>query len=181
MGLFDILKRKKPTPPEQDGPSVHYVFAHIALRHIALAEPLQFLAMAASPNANNFLASVMQDVEEQLGRKASFNSSALTVHRIHINNFPCVIIELPDPSKVAEAYMVAFVVLVDTTQEEMLESSTVTGRYFTLEKCFTLDNESRPVLAEWDEERHSNYGDGPAPTVEALRQAIAEILSQPAG
>ncbi|WP_442483207.1 hypothetical protein [Aeoliella sp. SH292] len=174
MGLFDFLKRKPGPQAEDDGTSPDYAFAHYALRHIALSDPLQFLAIAASPDAEQFMDAVLQDVAEQCGRKTSFDAASIKIHPTRVNAFPCAVVELPEPQEMAEAFMVAVVVPIDTSTEQLPEPGTVVGRYFTLEKGFSLSDEPRTVLAEWDTEAHSNYGDGPAPNVDAFITALSE-------
>jgi len=174
MALFDFLKRKQPSSPKHAGPSPHYAFAHYALRQIALAEPLQFLAIAASPDAGRFFDVVLKDVAEQCGRPAPFHAASIKVHPVRVNNFPCAVVEMPEPSETAEAFMVALVVPVDMTANQRPDPKTVSGRFFTLEKGFTLTNEPRTVLGEWDLTTHFNYGDGPPATVERFVTALAE-------
>ena len=176
MGIFDFLKRKPEPPPEDDDPSPDYVFAHYTLRQIALSDPLQFLAIAASPDAERFMDAVLQDVAKQCGRKTSFSASSIKIHSTRVNDFPCAVVELPEPKEMAEAFMVALVVPIDTSSEEPPEMDTVKARYFTLEKGFSLSNEPRTVLAEWDTEIHWNYCDGPAPTSNEFVAAIGGRL-----
>ncbi len=173
MGLFDFFKRKKPLPPEDDGPSADYAFAHYALRQIALSDPLQFLAIAASPDANRFIDAVLKDVAEQCGRPTSFDATSVKIHPVRVKEFPCAVIELPEPRAMAEAFMVALVAPIDMSANEPPVTNSITGRFFTLEKGFTLSNVPRTVLAEWTMTSHLNYGDGPPATVEAFIAAIA--------
>lgn len=176
MGIFDFLKRKRKSPPADSGPSPEYVFAHYALRQIALSDPLQFLALLASSDAEEFIDAVLKDVAEQCGLKTSFDASSVKIHKVRLNAFPCVVISLPEPKEMAEAFMVALVVLIDTSSERTRQQDKPEARYFTLEKGFSLSNEPRTVMAEWDSEAHSNYGDGPAPTVQAFTTAIEGLL-----
>lgn len=191
MGLFDFLQRKR-TPPaprpqaagprarapkaEDEGPSPHYVFAHYALRQFALENPLRFLAVVASPDAEAFFEAVLQDVCEHCHCQPPFAASSIQVHTVRIQNSPCAVIELPEPGGMTEAFMVALVVLIDIESGEPPNPEDVEARYFTLEQGFTLSNEPRTVLAEWDSQRHSNYGDGPEPTVEAFVRALGGQL-----
>ncbi len=176
MGLFDFLKRKQPHPPEDDGPSPDYAFAHYALRQIALSDPLRFLAMAASPDARHFIDAVLKNVAEQCGRPTTFEAASVKIHPVRVKDFPCAVIELPEPREMAEAFMVALVVPIDTSFKEPPDANSITGRYFTLEKEFSLTKDRRTVLAEWNMTRHSNYGDGPPATVEAFVAALTGHL-----
>ncbi|QDV19399.1 hypothetical protein Pan153_40640 [Gimesia panareensis] len=174
MGLFDFLKRKPEKAPEDEGPSPHYVFAHYALRQIALAEPLQILAIVASPDVENFIDAVLQDVVEQCGREAGFEAADIKVHPKRVNDYPCVVVEMPEPQEAAEAHMVAILVPIDLSKDPPSEEEQeqIKAHYYTLEKSFSLTGEPRTVLAEWGESRHSNYGEGPEPTVEAFVAAL---------
>lgn len=180
MGLFDFLKRKPEPPPAVEGPSPDYAFAHYALRQMALSDPLRFLAVMASPDAHRFLDALLDDVAEQCGRKPSFDAQSITIHPTRVASFPCAIIRLPEPKEMAEAFMVAVIVPIDPSSTSLPASDTIKGRYFTLEKGFTLSNEPRTVLGEWDAQMHSNYGNGPAPTVEAFAAALTKLMSRDA-
>jgi hypothetical protein len=179
MGLFDFLKRKPDQPPRSQGPSPDYAFADVAIRQLALAKPLQFLAIALSPNAAQFFDALLEDVSEYCERKASFDSSCITTHQCVVNGFPSVVIVLPEPKEMAEVYMVALVVPIDMSSDEPPNSDVVQARYFTLEKGFSLSGTPRTVLAEWDTTSHSNYGDGPTPNVEAFVQSIEHLIKHP--
>ena len=162
---------------EEDGPSADYVLAHYALRQIALSEPLQMLAILASPDANRFIDNVMQDVAEQCGKPNTFDSDSVRIHPTRVNDYPCAIIEFPEPEEIAEAHLVAVVGLIDmSAQEPPDDSAELNARYFTLEKGMSLNDEPRTVLAEWNSETHSNYGDGPPATAADFAAAIAGLL-----
>lgn len=184
MGLFDFLKRKPAHKtiaaqmPKNEGPSPDYAFAHVAMRQIALAKPLQFLGIVLSPNAGQFFDALLEDVNEYCERKASFDASSITTHKCKVNGFPGVVIVLPEPKEMAEAHMVALIVPMDLSSDEEPDFDAAQGRYFTLEKGFSLSNTPRTVLAEWDATTHSNYGDGPAPNVEAFVQSLEGLLKQ---
>ncbi|MEM1182789.1 MAG: hypothetical protein AAGM22_30875 [Acidobacteriota bacterium] len=193
MGLFDFFRRKKPQPnpddefdreleealgaldEEDEGPTPAYVFAHYALRQIALDDPLQFLAIVASPEAEEFIGAVLEDVEEQVGGKIGFDAAAVTIHLGRAKRFPCAVIELPEPKESPEAFMVALVALFDPENGPPPDS--IEGRFFTLEKGASFDGESWNVLAEWTADGgHSNFGAGPAPELGPFVAAISEKI-----
>lgn len=176
MGLFDFIKRRPDPPPEPDGPSPHYAFAHMALPQIAFADPLPFLGLVASPQAEEFFGAVLADVAEHCGGRVPFAASAIRVHPMRIKDSLCAVLELPAPNETAEAYMVAFAVPSDALPDGNGTSSQRASRYITLEKGFSLDGESRTVLGEWQQGSHLNYGDGPAPSVEEFVAALHEVL-----
>ncbi|WP_278465453.1 hypothetical protein [Gimesia maris] len=174
MGQSDFQDENSEGVPEDDGPSPHYVLAHYALRQIALAEPMQFLEIAASPDADKFIAALLQQVVKQCGREAGFDASEIKVYPTRVNNYPCAVIEMPEPQEAAEAWLVGVVVPVDFSVKVPadLDLDQITAQYYTLEKGVSLTGEPRTVLAGWDDQRHNNYGDGPEPTVEAFVAAL---------
>jgi hypothetical protein len=172
VGIFDFLKRKKTSPPDEgEGPSTHYALAHLALRGFALAQPVPFLAIAASPDAGRLIQDLMSDVEKACGRPMGFKADEVKLHRVRVKAFPSVVVELPPPTRLAEAHLTALVAFIDLTSNERPDPKDVTGRYFTLEKSV---RQSGTVLAEWTESQHLNYGEGPRPTVEDFVAALAE-------
>lgn len=174
MGQSDFQDENSEGVPEDDGPSPHYVFAHYALRQIALAEPMPFLEIAASPDADKFIAALLQQVVKQCGREAGFDAAEIKVYPTRVNNYPCAVIEMPEPQVAAEAWLVGVVVPVDFSVKVPadLDLDQITAQYYTLEKGVSLTGEPRTVLAGWDDQRHNNYGDGPEPTVEAFVAAL---------
>ncbi len=176
MGIFDFWKRKSEPPPPATGPSPDYVFAHYALRQIALSDPMRVLAILALPDAEEFIDAILKDVGEQCGRDATFSASAIRIHKVRVSEFPCAVIELPEPQEIAEAFMVALVVMIDSTSENAPDMEEVSARFFTLEKGLSMSNDPRTVLAEWNSSAHSNYGDGPEPNVESFVAALIEYV-----
>lgn len=180
MGIFDFLKPKKPPAPpglpDDDGPSFRYMLAHYALRQTALDAPLQYLAILASPDARRFIGVIMVSVTEHLGRPPDFTVDAVKVHPVRVKDYPCAIVEMPEPREIAEAHFTGLVVLLKPVDDLPQDPKDLSARYFTLEKGCTLDGAPRTVLAEWDQTSHSNYGDGPSPTVEAFARAIGDFL-----
>jgi hypothetical protein len=184
MGLFDLFRRKS----EKDVTSMmakeprcaHYMFAHFGLRQAALEEPLFYLAALASPDREKLLESVFESVVEfcrqRENTKPDFTVNDLQVHCTRLGSFPCAIVEMPTPVAITEVYFTALVVLKELSVE-MPRSENVPARYFTLELGFNVeDSSSRTVLGEWSKDSHSNYGDGPAPTVDGFTSALTELL-----
>lgn len=187
MGLFDLFKRKPPPPPAAeaddevssaaDGPSPEYALAHYALRFLALGDPLRFLGTVASPDAPQFIAAVMKDVAEKCGRMPAFRPHDVKIHPTRVGDFPCAVIEFPEPKEIAEAHFVALVLPIDTSAGLPDVAERPKGRYFTLEKSITFGAGARTVLAEWSEDTHSNYGDGPPPNVAEFVAALTKLMA----
>jgi hypothetical protein len=190
MGLFDFFRRKpKPDPVPQpaessagdlDSPRCHhYTLAHVALRQVALTRPVEFLAVLASRDATRFLSDLLRQVSANCrGRedRPDFSVDDITVHTVRAGGYPCAVIEMPRARAVAEAHMVAAVVLADPNRPPA-DDEEPRVRYFTLEKGMTFGGPPRTVLCEWSDEAHMNYGDGPPAEVPAFVAAIAAKLA----
>ena len=179
MGLFDFFRRKKAnSEPEDIGSSPEYLMAHYALRHIALANPLQFLEIVASPKAEKFFKTILEGTADDCGCKIPFPASAIEVHKTRVNHFPCAVIQFPEPKDIAEAYMVALVVMIDASSEppEIEDLSEIQARFFTLERGFSLSDEENTVLGQWTDKTHINHGAGPDPSVDEFVKALGEFF-----
>lgn len=90
---------------------------------------------------------------------------------------PAVLLEMPSPVALAEAYYVAIVSLKGLPSRDAPEDANL--RYITLELGRNLDGSPRTVLCEWRHGIHFNYGDGPEPTLPAFYGVVRELLRQP--
>ncbi len=182
MGLFG---KRKPEPEEASGgPSPDYVFAHLAMRGIALANPAQFLAIAPSPDFKKLLDPLLSDIAEDCGRPASFTSSDIQVRAGRIKPksnpkkaWPMVVLKLPEAQNPAEVHMIGFVVFIEPGElEELPAPEEIEARYFTLEKSFTIEGVENNVLCEWQETAHLNHGTGPDRNAKEFVRAISKLL-----
>ena len=156
--------------------TLHYFLAHKALSQIALSGPFQFLEIMHSPKAPHFLDSVILKVCADIGVQPHFGSPEITITPQTVNNFPCIVLEFPEPQEQAEAHMVALVLLADRSAE-ISDAKTVPGRYFTLEKSMdVMSGEPQTVFGEWTNNKHLNRGTGPDPSVDAFVSAIKEVV-----
>lgn len=182
MGLFDLFKRKRAIEASAatgEPRFHHYALAHVALRQIALHDPLLYLSELASSEVAEFLASVLDDVcrlSDEPRRAPPFTAADLKVHCVRAVGFPCGIVEMPQPLGTTEAYYTALVLLV-REDAESTEPESAPARYFTLEKGFSLDGISRTTFAEWTMSSHLNYGDGSAPTLDAFVAQVSEAVA----
>jgi hypothetical protein len=185
MGLFDFF-RKKPKPPDQPeavrepvAPTRphchHYTFAHHALRQMAFERPLTCLGVLASPDATRFLCDLWGQVDQHCRRRgetSTINPSELVVHTGRVGDFPCAVVEMPEPWFVTGAHFVGLVLGVPLDQlAPDLDDPPL--YYYTLEKGASFDDTERTVLGAWTREgSHLNYGTGPEPNVAAFVRAI---------
>jgi hypothetical protein len=189
MGLFDFFRRKRhaaePALPAFDAlPEArchHYTLAHVALRGVALRDPLLYVGVLASPDADRFLSDLFRSVADHcLAREPEpgFTAADLTVHRLRVGVFPCAVVELPPPRAMAEAHFTAAVLLADPAAG-LPKDGPVPVRYFTLEMGFSLDGSNRTVLCEWTADgTHANFGDGPEATVPAFVAALERLVAR---
>jgi hypothetical protein len=178
----DDLPPPHPDPPDLPDPRCgHYSLAHHALRGVAFQDPLFFLGVLASPDAQRFLADLLRRVQEHCKDReplAEFSVEELTVHKRRVGKYPCAVIELPPPRAVAEAYFVAGVLLSDPAAD-LPQAEAAKLRYFTLEKGMSFDGSRRTVLCEWTKEgTHRNFGDGPPPIPDGFLAAIEKLVSK---
>lgn len=156
--------------------SHHYYLAHYVLRYSALMNPLTYVGLSVSPLIGKLVEHLFEKLEGLCGKPVPFTIDQVKFYPRKVNEFPLVVIELPEPQEVAEAYFVALYVPVDPSADPLPSNSEIQARFFTLEKGFTLDDSSRTVLGEWSETTHSNLGTGPDPKLENFVQALTAML-----
>ena len=155
----------------------HYVFGHVVIRDVCSADPLKFFALMASDDRPQFLEWMWKQAEVHAkGAAKGCSLGDVKVTTCRIKDLPTVVVSLPTTAAMAEAHMVA-AVLLDTPSEEAPNPKV---RYFTLEDGMTLDGSPRTVFCEWTEGIHANYGDGPDATVAAFVQAIDQQFEREA-
>ena len=176
MGIFDFL-RSTSDGSQDHGLSPDYLFAHAALRSQALSQPLQVLSTLSGPNAEAMFEDLIQEVKKEAGKSPSFTADQLKVHVQRVSKFPCIVVEFPEPTEMAEVHMVAVIVEINLDLQSVpADPAQVGGRFFTLEKSITLSNEPRTVLGEWTRTEHANYGEGPKPRVDEFVATISKYF-----
>lgn len=159
----------------------HYSFAHEALYQICLNDTEDFFDAIYSEDQKDFLAWIWELVIEHCGDPPdSIDMTELKVTTCNIENLPAIVIEMPTPIAITEAYAVGIVLLPKTKGKRRMSPR---FRYFTLELSFSLFNEpeDKPstVLGEWrDKDVHINYGRGPSPSLDNFVQSIQEKLKK---
>ncbi len=147
----------------------HYQLAHAVLPMLmfrdlqlfntlwGLEDPLPVLAKIAART---------RSVCEEVGENSELDEAALRVHKRRLGRGWCLVIEMPAPLEVTEAFMVGVLRLGDDAEL----------RYFTLE--YSPRRPAQTMVGEWmDPERHVNYGDGPEPDVDAFVAKIASMIA----
>lgn len=162
--------REDDTRPRQQ----HYVFAHRLLRDLFLRDPSGFLA-ELNQNGDEFLQAAWMFVGVKLTGDPDAASAPEVKHEVRKldDGSLVVLITMPRATRMPEAIFVAAV------YRPAAEGREEVARFVTLEF-------SRPpgmqtpitVLAEWQGERHLNFGPGPAPTLNDFFAAIAALLAE---
>jgi hypothetical protein len=150
----------------------HYQLAHVAVRRVALKDPLVFMSLMSSERALATLANLLEQVAEHCADEPAFVAEDLTLYRVRVLGSPCLIVEMPPATVPPEAHFVAaWLAINDGPEPAQL-------RYFTLEAA-DESYPARTVLGEWDAEgKHLNYGAGPEPSIEAFTQAITARVAR---
>lgn len=89
-----------------------------------------------------------------------------------------VIVQLPPPERITEAYFVALVVWHEGNQSKSPEAK-VTHRFITLERGENASGAPTTILGEWDEGCHLNYGEGLTLDKDAFLKAVLEMIAEP--
>ncbi len=153
----------------------HYAFAHYALRRLALASPVTVLGnLAIDSRRTSFIDCILADVDIRIGGNAprTFTASDIRYTGHRIGNRCCAVLEMPAPTNPCEAYFIAIVApqsfaealqrAIDADVTEPLFD------YYVLERPVKITQKTKSMFCAWAGETHRNYGDGPAPTLEAF-------------
>jgi hypothetical protein len=164
----------------QDRPHCHhYSFAHLALRQAAFDHPPACLGLLASLEASGFLADLWQQVDEHCrsrGETSTINPAEFIVHKLCLGDYPCAIVEMPEPWFVTGAHFIALILHVPLDQIDPQDRDAPL-LYFTLERGASLDGVERTVLCSWTNDgMHCNHGSGPEPSLKAFVQYLEERI-----
>lgn len=156
----------------------HYVLAHVALRTLALDDPLQFLAVMGSPDAAKFVASIYDSVVESLKEEGppDFAVDDVQFQCGKLGDWLCVVFTMPPPRDVTEAFFCCLAGHLDLNDPNPRPES-VKGRWFAMEYTYPIGDQTRAVLCEWTKDGgHSNFGEAGEPTVENFLQRVADTV-----
>lgn len=184
MGIFDLFRKRREPGAPLGGPekprTQHYLFAHVALRELALAKPIGLIGVLHSPGGTEFLRTLWADVAEQVragGERADLDGSGLSYQAIRVGDYPCAMVTMPPALAPAECHYVAIVLNVRLGLGEELPENPEAS-YYTLERGVTMEGAERTVLCGWDAKgSHLNYGDGPPADPQAFARALADVVA----
>ena len=154
----------------------HYMFPHVVLRQFAFSSPYMCMGALGAPEGQGLLADMLAAVAdfcEQDGQDMTLAADQVRMHPVKVQKKPALIVELPEPRVATEVYFVG-IVLTPPTGDTAADLTTAEVRYFTLEKGVRRDAKPHTVLCEWTQDnKHLNYGDGPAASVKNFAEALA--------
>src|ERR1035437_2897119 len=96
----------------------HYDFGHVILREICSHNPMAFFQVLASPGKDDFLEKLWRITCERCDEKgtASFSHTDVTVDSVRIDDYPVILVTMPRPKVVTEAFYIAVVLLTPMDQ-----------------------------------------------------------------
>jgi len=150
----------------------HYIFAHLALPQLFLANPARFLG-ALNEDGNVFLEHLWKMVAEKVPREEVLDSKGMQFDFVVDDDALLAIIRMPPAQADAEALLVA----CHFWTAPPPNPATPQARYFTLEMGGQEVGVPQTVFCEWEKENgrlsHVNYSTGPD-TVRGFVTAIQD-------
>jgi hypothetical protein len=116
-----------------------------------------------------------------------FDASDISVSNLTIGRAPCIIITMPQPKNITEAYFIAIVSRIpdievksrdrDEPHKDLPGSPVdeIPINYYTLERAFDPEDEGRTRFCEWSEKGHYNYCEGPLPRMDCFLPFLHEV------
>lgn len=147
----------------------HYQFAHKVLAGVARDMGPRMLE--ADPEAvTPGMITLWDDFGVRLPAGHRLPSDGLRAELIELSGHRMMVVCLPVPVAAGEAYYTAAV----------RPKGTDRCRYFTLERALNpFAGQWYTVFAEWANDHHLNYGEGPAPDLSSFLFAVLEAVAKP--
>lgn len=141
----------------------HYEFAHLLLPQRFFSDAKGLYRILCDDEGITLLEALWREAKsDMLDDDIDSKDLSRSTH-LGPSDSNLMIIKLPLPKAVTEAYFVGLVVGENY-------------RYFTLELGFDEGGIKRTVFCEWKNGAHFNYGDGPSADVEAFAATIRAYL-----
>lgn len=164
---IDAIVSSIPRPRDQ-----HYMFAHVALPQIVLGFDPGKVDLAELAADHHYFRQMWDDLAQFVEAEPLSNEGLELAHR-RADELEVLVVTLPRAEIPSEAIMVA---IVRRPVRRWLVLRGHELRYFTLELGVKYAGlapaGSRTVLCEWNEDGHSNYGDGPPAGVDEFAAAV---------
>jgi hypothetical protein len=157
----------------------HYDFGHVVLREMCSHNPMAFFQVMATPGKDDFLANLWRITCERCDAQgpASFSYKDVAVDPARIDDYPVILVTMPRPKVMTEAFYIAVVLL---TPIEQIVAGNIPEKpsfgYYTLELGIAPDESEYTMLCSWIDGKHINLGEGPEAELSAFLQAVSEKL-----
>ena len=166
--------------PNQKPRVQHYTFAHRYLPEIVARQPKLFVESLLKPESNMInVRWIMNAQKYDLSDEEFIPADGLDCFPINFSeDHYGVLIQLPQPKRIAEAYFAAIVL------KELEESSKVRYRYLTLELGINDDGSAGTIFGEWlptEPGYHVNRGSGPSPIKERFLEEVRKLVGDGTG
>ena len=145
----------------------HYTLAHMAFRGFCSQDPLAFFGVMGSPQRDSLIQELWRQVCENCEGEGTpdFDISEVDVITCRVKDYPCMVIQMPEPQEIGEAHFVGIVLHTDINSTELPENPEFA--YLTLEKGQDEEAQACTYLCTWTlDDQHINYGQGPEPTLD---------------
>jgi hypothetical protein len=152
----------------------HYAFAHVALPEMLNSDAARASEVFAAGEGNAFLRWLWDQVGSKCSPEGLVPSEGLYCRVRAEGGRQVVVVHLPEPRRMTEAFMVALV-FDPPTRGWFGRKKPGPTRYFTLELSTDLEGGWRTVLGEWNNRAHLNMGDGPPPEEDAFVEALTAL------
>lgn len=159
----------------------HYDFGHIVLREACSLNPMAFCQVLASPGKEDFLENLWRVACERCDGQgpARFSSKEVAINSLLLENYPTILVTMPLPQVMTEAYYIAIVLL---TPMDQIVAGAIPEQpsfgYYTLELGIGPNGDRYTVLCAWDGGKHISFGDGPDADPTAFLQAVSEKIAE---
>ncbi len=143
----------------------HYVFVHQFLRDKVHEHPQDTFETLSRESAKMYLS--VHWVQHGIALGSTLPADGIECFPMKINN-DCfaVVVQLPQPERMGEAYFAAIVYWPSSKK----------ARYLTLELTGSAESERQTFLCEWINGSHFNYGQGPQPDRKHFIWAVMKHL-----
>ncbi|WP_196139041.1 hypothetical protein [Aliikangiella sp. G2MR2-5] len=135
----------------------HYLLGHEAFRQFAESDPHQFFELMASDRQFDFVKELIARVEAACPTdETRILANQIKVSLSRIENYPLILIEMPEVRAYVECIYIGIVALMDLEKPDKNPCPEI--GYFTLEAGEGSSGETR-FFCQWDGDTHYNLAE----------------------
>lgn len=166
----------------------HYQFAHHWIRGWFQHSPEAVIARLGQEDALDVLASLWEELGEQLPDGEKLSPNGLAFARRGVDHATCsdyfAIIEMPEPLGMTECHYIGMMIRSPDSRvvpEHRAEEGRVAKSwYFTLERSFKADFVTpTAILCSWSGTTHNNHGGDYIPDIDTFIDTIEQTVGPP--